>query len=306
MASALAMAVSSTSPLLPTAAMSASSTYCANCCHSACDGCAIPRGRRRGQEPDRPTSEVPPLAEPPSSYRRHRKLSGPRRRVVYPYHNRTRYSSAAPYRKHRRAVRADNADSPPSTPDRPVSRSCRHCRRGHRSWFPLRERRDLPFDRSSPSLRSMPSLRRRPSTDSSNFNSPSACSAGNVYSISKGTSVTSGTTMPPTFKTTFSILPTVATPVPAIVGFSARLTEAPSSGLLDAADDLLLLIGRRRRPFVVRLRRRITVAASDSTSRPKQHEQIFFHSDFLILYRTAHRRTSHCPDNAPRLCIITR
>ena len=58
-----------------------------------------------------------------------------------------------------------------------------------------------------------------------------------------------------------------------------------------AADDLLLLIGRRRRPFVVRLRRRITVAASDSTSRPKQHEQIFFHSDFLILYRTAHRRT---------------
>ena len=65
-------------------------------------------------------------------------------------------------RLYRRAVRADNADSPPSTPDRPVSRSCRHCRRGHRSWFPLREQRDLPFDRSSPSLRSMPSLRRRP------------------------------------------------------------------------------------------------------------------------------------------------
>lgn len=36
--------------------------------------------------------------------------------------------------------------------------------------------------------------------------------------------------MPPTFKTTFSISPTVATPVPAIVSFSARLTEAPSSG----------------------------------------------------------------------------
>ncbi len=161
MASALAMAVSSTSPLLPTAAMSASSTYCANCCHSACDGMCHPRGRRRGQEPDRRRLRFP-LAEPPSSYRRHRKLSGPRRRVVYPYHNRTRYSSAAPYRKHRRAVRADNADSPPSTPDRPVSRSCRHCRRGHRSWFPLREQRDLPFDRSSPSLRSMPSLRRRP------------------------------------------------------------------------------------------------------------------------------------------------
>ena len=77
--------------------------------------------------------------------------------------------------------------------------------------------------------------------------------------------------------------------------FLRKIDRSTLFGLLDAADNLLLLIGRRRRPFVVRLRRRITVAASDSTSRPKQHEQIFFHSDFLILHRTAHRRTSHRP-----------